>query len=135
MGLTSKTWLLNKKWQQSGYDNTVLKRQVQVRVLAFTYIFNLGIITENRDTSILCMESLDTKIYLKPWGVPVRHFSVLWDKQFSTKHCDIPLLFEKLFDTKTSWNTKGSPYEVIRYYETKQIPQKIMMHKIFRYPR
>ena len=47
--------------------------------------FNLNITMENCDTPLLCMNSFGTRI-LKPGMVPLRNFSVLWDKTISTEN-------------------------------------------------
>ena len=55
--------------------------------------------TQNRDIT------LKHKIFRYPklvrhWRVPLRSFSVLWDKKFSIENRDIPLLGIKFFDTR-----------------------------------
>ena len=49
--------------------------------------------------------------------VPLRSFSVLWDKKVSRENRDIPLLALKTFDKRTFLKTEGIPYEVFRYSE------------------
>ena len=46
--------------------------------------------TENRDTLFLCMKIFDTRTFFKYRRIPLRNFSVLWDKKFSTENRDIP---------------------------------------------
>ena len=38
--------------------------------------------------SFLCMKNFDARFFLKQWRVPLRNFSVLWDKKFSTENRD-----------------------------------------------
>ena len=49
--------------------------------------------------------------------VPLRRFSVLWDKKVSKENRDIPLLAIQIFDKRTFLKTEGIPYEVFRYCE------------------
>ena len=67
--------------------------------------FNISITTENRDTTpLLCMKRFDARIFLKPGRVPLRSFSVLWDKKIPTENRDLPLLCLKFFDTRNFLN-------------------------------
>ena len=72
----------------------------------YLHFFKLFITTENRDPPtllcFLCMKVFDTRIFLKPRRVPLRNFSVLWDKKkFDGKSCyslpPPPLLIHKSF--------------------------------------
>ena len=51
--------------------------------------------------------SFRTKIFLKPGWVPLRHFLVLWEKNF--ERIVIPLLSRQFFDTRTFLKHKGPP--------------------------
>ena len=76
--------------------------------------FTLIITAKSRYTApLLCMQSFDTKILLKPGRVLLRGFSVLLDKKFVTENRDIPLLCIKCFDTRNFLkHTEGFPYEI-----------------------
>ena len=52
-----------------------------------------------------------TRNFLKHKKVPLRNFSVLWNRKFSTQNRDIPLLWLKFFNTRKKWNSQRFPYE------------------------
>ena len=74
-----------------------------------------------------------TRNFLKHRRVPVRSFSVLWDKKFSVKPlCSPDQLCSPSYAWKFPipelfWNTKGFPYEFFRHCETKNFQRKVMI--------
>ena len=68
--------------------------------------------------------------------VPLRNFSVLWDKKISTENRDITLWSIKFFDTRNLWHTEGFPQENFRHCDTKIFYKKSwyspLKHKVFR---
>ena len=111
--------------------------------------------TEKRDTPFLCMINLETRTFLKPGRVPLRNFSVLWEKKiskenviprllFSISCSSIPEIFcssERFlyeisrhcehytwkFSKPDFWNTEGLRYEYYRHCETEKIQRKIVI--------
>ena len=61
--------------------------------------------------------------------LPVRNFSALWDKKFSTENFDTtsPLSYSNFFGTRNQCNSKGFPYGNFRHYETKNFRRKILI--------
>ena len=47
--------------------------------------------------------------------IPLRIFSVLWDKEVSRENRDIPFLSTNFFDKKNFWKMEGSAYEIFWY--------------------
>ena len=84
----------------------------------------------------LSIKLFDPGNFLKHRRVPLRCFSVLWDKQFSTENRDTPCLpspspspsYPYNFSiTEIFWTTEAFPYEVFRYYETTNFRRKILI--------
>ena len=50
---------------------------------SFSVLYDWKFSTENREIPLLCIRFFDTQNFLKHWMVPLRIFSVLWDKKFS----------------------------------------------------
>ena len=85
---------------------------------------------QNRDTPSYA-------IFFNPeifWNtrVPLRIFSVLWDKNISRENRDIPFLSIHLFDKKNFWKMKGSP---TKFFGTvrKSIFDKIVIHHLMQF--
>ena len=60
---------------------------------------------------------------------PVRKFSALWDKKFSTENLDTPPppSYPNFFDTRNYCNSKGFPNGIFRHCETKNFRRKILI--------
>ena len=59
--------------------------------------------------------------------LPVRNFSALWDKRFSTENLDTPPPYPNIFYTRNQCNSKGFPYGNFRYCETKIFRRTILI--------
>ena len=68
---------------------------------------------------------------VKQWRVPLRCFSALWDKKFSTENLDTspPLLSINFLATGIflKHSTERFPYEIFRHCETKKFRRKILI--------
>ena len=80
---------------------------------------------------------------VKPYKIPLRVFSALWDKNFITRNCDMTLWGINFFDPRNKRHTKGLLHENFRLCETKNFCRRIvtlpppppLIHKVFRYPK
>ena len=82
---------------------------------------------DNPPPPILSKNFLHNRNFLKHRKIPVRSFSALWDKKFSTENRDAFLLCKKIFDTRFFLNAEGFPYEFYRHCETKNFHRKIVI--------
>ena len=87
------------------------------------------------------MKNCGNRNFLKHIMVPLRRFSLVWDKKLSTENRDtssLPLIyqtFETRFNVKHTsflhitkiWSAEGFPFESFRYCETTNIRRKVMM--------
>ena len=94
--------------------------------------------------SLSSVKFFDIRKILEHRKVPLRRFSALWDKTFSTEDLDtpLPLLCINFFANSNflEHSTEGFHYELFRYCETTKIRRKILIlspppliHKLFRY--
>ena len=97
---------------------------------------------ENRDITLWSIKFFDTRNSWNTKGFPLRKFSELWDKKFSTKNLDPlpPPLKHKLFRyRKIFWNTapNGSSTKCFGIVRQKIFDRKSwhnpLKHKFFRY--
>ena len=59
------------------------------------------------------MNFFATRNFLKHWRVPLRSFSLLWDKKFSTENRESPLFLSlTFFDTRNNEALRGSPTKI-----------------------
>ena len=75
----------------------------------------------------LCMKSFDAKIFFKHRRVPLRSFSILWDKKFSIENRDIPLLCLKFLIPQSSETLKGFPTKVFGTVRQKKFRRRILI--------
>ena len=63
--------------------------------------------------------------------VPLRNFSALWDKKFSTENLDTTPLprpsYSNFFGTRNQCNSKGFPYGNFRHCETENFWRKLLI--------
>ena len=66
---------------------------------------------------------------VKHYRVPLRKFSALWDKKFTTENLYTPpSLIHNFFSIpEVLWNTESFPYEIFRHFETKNFPREIFI--------
>ena len=60
--------------------------------------------------------------------VPLRSFSVLWDKTVLKENRDVALLCIKCLDTRYQWSTEGFPWEFFRDCETRSFRSKNVLY-------
>ena len=69
---------------------------------------------------------------------PLRSFTFLWDKKFSTKPWSPPLLCMKTFRVRSYWSTEGFIYKFLRHCGTMNFHCRKVIYtsyeKMFRYP-
>ena len=69
----------------------------------------------------------DTRSFVKHRSVPLRCFSVLWDKTYSAENRDTCSFFPKNFPMPQIFRNIELHYEVFQYCDTKTFRQKIMI--------
>ena len=122
-----------------------LKQQRRVPLRSFSILWDNNFFVENRDTPLLGIKFFDTRNFVKNRRVPLRNDSVLWDKTILTP--PPPLSYPYFVSIpEIFWNTEGFPYEVFRFFETKNFRQNRYalqisyghpppMHGKFQYPK
>ena len=91
--------------EQQGSEALVTGSNPSLSPTFFKFINTMKIVI----SPLLCMKIFDTRVLLKPGRVPLRNFSILWDKKFEGKSWYPPLLSIKFFDTRNFLKQKGSP--------------------------
>ena len=80
-----------------------------------------------------------TRNFLKNGKIPLRNFSALWDKNFSTENCETPYYAWSFSIPQIFWNIEGMPtnfFGTVRqnYFDGK-LWYPLLCIKIFRYPK
>ena len=93
--------------------------------------FIITITSENFDIAsfLMCMKSFQTRDSLEPGRVPLRSFSVMWDKEIPTQNRKIPLplLCIMFFITRFFLKHRRVPAEFFWHCEGKKFRQRIVI--------